>query len=138
VRRFGYRLDSIQRWQPINTAEFFAESARHTHIEELTEDLAGLWRDVAEHGKINPALHTNPLLQKPIMDYQKVLHIPNRSQNLADAARKDLLWSLRSLSQTDVAEAKGKTFYDYYQRALSEEIRSREEIYQALERSVNL
>ncbi|MDR3401468.1 MAG: serine protease [Chthoniobacter sp.] len=138
VRRFGYRLDSIQQWQPIQTAEFFAEGTQQARIEAVTEDLIGLWREAAEHGKITPSQHQNPLLQKPIADYLKVVRIPNRSQNLAEAARKDFLWSLRNLAQGDVTSAKAKTTYDYFQRKLTEETRSREEIYEALEKAIKL
>jgi hypothetical protein len=138
VRRFGYRLDSIQRWQPVQPVEFFAESAQNTRVKQLTEDLVSLWKELAEQRKITPGLHQNPVLQQPIADFLKVMHTPGHSQNLVQAAQKDFLWSLHSLSQGDITTAKSKTLYDYFQRSLAEEGAAREEIYEALEKAVKM
>jgi hypothetical protein len=40
-RRFGYRLDSVQQWQPIDWGRFYAEADTMKKIEETTETLWG-------------------------------------------------------------------------------------------------
>ena len=62
VRRFGYRLDSVKTWQPVNWAAFAAQAEEMERIDKLTLDLRKFLRDIADNGRIIPENITNPLL----------------------------------------------------------------------------
>ena len=66
VRRFGYRLDSVRNWQPVNLSVFAAQAAEMEAIEKLTGDLGDLLSDIATHHNITPGIHTNAAIKYPI------------------------------------------------------------------------
>ena len=133
VRRFGYRLDSIAQWQPIRWPQFFAEAVQNHKSEQLTADFVGLWNDIARHHKITLKLHQNPSIKRPLSEFLNAIHSRKASPTSVDFARRNLISSLRVLSQSDLMEAKPRTIYDYFERALAEETKIRGELFKGLE-----
>ncbi len=42
VRRFGYRIDSVKTWQPVDQKLFTAQAVEMEHIDDRTEELGGV------------------------------------------------------------------------------------------------
>ena len=56
VRRFGYRVDSVKAWQPVNWRLFDLQAAEMENITRLTDDLYDFFRDLDENrGPSHPA-----------------------------------------------------------------------------------
>lgn len=128
IRRFGYRLDSIKSWQPANWQTFFAQAAEMESIEQLTTDLANFLNDLASTKKgIHPALHSNPAI-KNRLDAWLADRTKRLSPRDAATANESLISYLKIACQTDIAAARQHITYDYFQRALANQQKEREEI----------
>jgi len=127
VRRFGYRLDSVKTWQPVNWAVFFAQAAEMERIERLTEDLGKFLMDLAKNNNLTPGLHTNPAIKNQIEWW---IEGGKRKTNPRDAALADqnFLATMRTASQADLTAARPRLTYEYFQRALGDQQKQRNEI----------
>jgi hypothetical protein len=128
IRRFGYRLDSVKIWQPVNWPAFFAQAAEMQSVEKLTIDLVAFLRDLsASHGKINPNAYTNPAIKNRIDQWAdaRAKHLSPRDAATAD---QSFLSFLKLTCQSDVAAAQPHMTYDYFQRQLADHQRERTEI----------
>ncbi|WP_042724883.1 trypsin-like peptidase domain-containing protein [Chthoniobacter flavus] len=125
LRHFGYRIDSVKAWQPINWAAFAAQAATMENIEAMTKDLVKLIVDIDRTGRITPGLHTNPAIKSRIDDWlgQKHTHM---SQTDTETANYNFVSYLKSLCRTDVVGAHASLTYDYFQRQLTEQERDRD------------
>jgi hypothetical protein len=132
VRRFGYRLDSVTAWQPVNWNSFAAQAAELESIEKLTEDLGKLVSDIAAHHKITPGIHNNPAIKVPLdlwsADRERKLSPSDKAMS-----EQNLVSRLKSACQTDLTTARSQFTFDYFQRKLAEEQRHRDNIASALE-----
>ena len=128
LRRFGYRLDSVKAWQPVNWAEFQAEAAMIKKVDGLTKDILGLMQDVDENkGHISTNVHYGTAVQRPLQDFFDALsHHPSPADVLQ--AKQRLLDSLRRACQTDIAEVRPRLRYDYFQRDAAETQRYRDQL----------
>ena len=125
VRRFGYRLDSVQTWQPVSRTFVRGRPPEMESIEHLTADLGKLVSDIASHHKITPALHTNPAIKVPIDMW---LGDQARQLSPSDRTMSDELSRLKSACQTDLTSIRPRLTYDYFQRQLADDQRHRETI----------
>ena len=131
VRRFGYRIDSVKTWQPVTMQTFHAQAAIMEKIHELTEALDNFFRDLYENrSHITIAKHTNPVIKARISQWQEV-----KSHKLSamdrETADANLLSFLKVACQTDLAGAQRSLTYDYFQRRLSDEQETRNEMAKA-------
>ena len=96
-------------------------------IEKLTGDLSAFLRDIAEHGRVTPGIHNNPVIKTRIDQWHE-----ERSKRLsprdAAAANKSFLSFLKITCQSDVTAARHHLTYDYFLRALADQQRERDEI----------
>jgi hypothetical protein len=127
VRRFGYRLDSVKTWQPVNWPLFYSQATEMERIEKLTEDLGRFLMDMAKNHTVTPGLHSNPAIKNQIEWW---IAGNKRKTNPRDAALSDqnFLAAMRTASQADLIAARPRLTYDYFQRALVEQQQQRNEI----------
>ncbi len=127
VRRFGYRLDSVKTWQPVNWQTFHAQAAEIDAIHKLSNDLVAFLRDLGMNGHVTRGAHTNPLIKNRIDQW---LDARGKRLSPRDAAMADqsLLSFLKITCQTDVAAAQPRMTYDYFQRQLADQQRERTEM----------
>ena len=121
IRRFGYRLDSVKNWQPVDWAGFAKDRAELEKIKGLTSDLAELLRDLKD-GVIQNSAHGNPAIAPHVRTF--VDKVGGRARaNPTDRrdAATNLFKFMRSVSQQDITAATARIRYDYFQRALAEE-----------------
>jgi hypothetical protein len=133
IRRFGYRLDSVKTWQPVNMDVFAGQAAELENIEKLTEDFDKLLTDVAKNHKITPGLNINPAIQRPIdlwnADRQRQLSPSDRM-----LSEQSFVSRLKSVCLNDLADARRQLTYDYFQRKLAEEQRYRDSMAAAIDK----
>ena len=127
VRRFGYRLDSVRKWQPVNWPVFSAEAAEMEAIEKLTVDLVSLLRDLTKDRKIDRNTHANPALTKHIDAWLEAKEKGLNPKD-AEAADRSLLSFLKIACQNDLTAARPRLTYDYFQRLLVEQEKERAQI----------
>lgn len=125
LRRFGYRIDSVKAWQPINWPAFAAQATTMENIEAMTKDLIKLIVDIDRTGKITPGLHSNPAIKSRIDDWlgQKHTHM---SQTDIESANYNFVANLKALCRSDIISAHASLSYDYFQRQLTDQERDRD------------
>ncbi len=126
VRRFGYRLDSVQQWQPVDWGRFYSEADRMGKMEKTTAEFETLLQDFSKNGKPTRSYET-PAIRGALEGFATSAR---EASSKADAQQvtERLLASLRSASGRDVREAKAAVGYDFFKRQLETEAREREEI----------
>lgn len=126
VRRFGYRLDSIQQWQPVDWNRFYAEADMVGKIEKTTAEFSALLEDFGKNGKATRS-YTSPAIRSALEAFSVSLRNGVGRADGEQVAER-LLSSLRAASARDVRDAKASIGYDYFKRQLETESRDREEI----------
>ena len=119
VRRFGYRLDSVKTWQPVNWQAFYAQAAEMQTIEKLTMDLEHFLMDLGKNGKVNASAHLNPAI-KPRIDQWQADSKKRMSPKDAAAVDQNFLSFLKVACRSDLIAAQQHMSYDYFQRQFTE------------------
>jgi hypothetical protein len=132
VRRFGYRLDTVQRWEVVDWTRFYAEADEVRKIENTSEELETAFWDVgsASSSKQTRHLYDSRAISSAIDQYYLVL---NQSPGEAKDAAGSLLAALRAVSQSDVAAPRRFT-YDFFRRRFEQEQAKRKEIITTLDK----
>jgi serine protease Do len=127
IRRFGYRLDSVKKWEPVNWQAFNAQAAEIESIEKLTADLVAFLQDLGKDGRVNRGAHTNPVIKTRIDQW---IDVRSRRLSARDALNADqsLLSFLKVTCQSDITAAQQRITYDYFRRQLEDEQKERTEI----------
>lgn len=111
-RWFGYRLDSITKWEAINMERWHAQSARIEEFRDMSEALVAVIRL-----KLNTAAE-NKRLAPLIADLDA--HIEQRRGNRAAIAddMKSFFYTVRSLAESGIRDFEAGDYYDYYRTCL--------------------
>ena len=128
VRRFGYRVDSVKTWQPVNLSSFFAQAAEMESIEKLTEDLAKVLMDLARNHQITPGVHTNPAIRTQLDWWISSSRRGALGGRDAATADQNFIAGLKNLSTADIATAHQNLTYDYFIHNLTEQQQQRKSI----------
>lgn len=134
VRRFGYRIDSVKNWQPVQWPSFFAQQAELEKIEALTEDLIKFLNDLKD-GQVSSNLHTNPAIKTRI-DAWLAAKTRGLSQRDRLSVDQNFLSFLKVTCQSDITAARSRMTYDYFLRALREQEQQRAQIADVFDRIV--
>jgi hypothetical protein len=136
IRRFGYRLDSVKGWQPVNWRAFDTQAALMDRVDKLTDDLYDFFKDLDEHnGVVTPARHTNPVIATRIDDWlaEKGTH---PSEENADEANANFLSFLKIACRSDINAAQSQISYDYFLRDLADQKQTRDEMAKAFDQII--
>jgi len=127
VRRFGYRLDSVKKWEPVNWQSFYAQAAEMENIEKLTKDLVAFLRDLGKDGKVDRGSHTNPLIKTRIDQWidAKSKRLSPRDSSIAD---QSFISFLKVTCQSDIIAGQQHLTHDYFRRQLDDQQKERTEI----------
>ena len=134
VRRFGYRLDSVQKWQAIDWTRFYAEADAMTKIEKTSEELGLLLSDLVKAGRPTRTYTSAPI--RAALDTFEKAHRSGMQRSEAERITENLLTTLRAASVKDVREATQRVGYDFFRRQLEDEEKGREEIFKVLDQAV--
>jgi hypothetical protein len=133
VRWFGYRLDGVKAWQPVNWAAFDAQAAEMRSIETLSNDLDDFFNDLAENnGVVTPERHTNPVIRTQI---DRWLASKGTQMSVSDQVEENasFLSFLKAACQRDVTAAGRDMTYDYFVRELADQQAARNAMSKAFE-----
>ena len=130
VRRFGFRLDSVKQWQPLNWAAFQAEARTIEQISAVTGDVFDFL--AALRNKETPAFAT-ATVRRPAELWLTTIRQTRISQADREQATRSFLTSLRSLAVSDVNAAQGRLRYAYFQEELRQEREVRDQLYKAFD-----
>jgi hypothetical protein len=133
VRRFGYRLDKIKQWQPLNWAVFQAEARSIAEISTLTGDVFDFFEAMRTQKEPHFATAT---LRRPAETWLATIRRPHLSDADREGATRGFLSSLRALVQADVTAAEGKFRYACFRDELRREREVRDRLYKALDEDV--
>ena len=133
IRRFGYRLDNVKQWQPVNWSAFRQQSAQIDSITTLTDDLYDVLVDLVEHqGGITAGRHNNPALRDGLEKWCQTQRGP---QSWRDSFNNTgaLATFLQSACESDVTLDQSQITYDYFQRKLSTQKENRDAMAKAID-----
>jgi hypothetical protein len=121
IRRFGYRLDGVNQWQPVNWGAFWQQRDQMESIEKLTADLFDFFVDLDDNkGAVTRGRHTNPIFQDRI-DYWMEVNRGRPTPADRKAAAANLISFLKTSCESDIAIAQRQITYDYFQRQLADQ-----------------
>ncbi|HSI16004.1 MAG TPA: trypsin-like peptidase domain-containing protein, partial [Chthoniobacter sp.] len=130
VRRFGYRLDKVPVWEPVNWPELYAEADQLEQVSKLTEDIFNFLD--ALRNKKDPTFATDTL-RRPAQDWTTKIHTRNMSDSDRLSATQSFLTALRFMVRGDVAVAQTRFRYVYFRNRLKDEEKVRDRMYQAFD-----
>ncbi|MEA3211363.1 MAG: serine protease Do [Chthoniobacter sp.] len=134
VRRFGFRLDSVKKWQPVVWAAFQADKVELDKVAALTEQYARLIDALRVDARVDPGTFASSAISRPLRDFMDVVGKRNLSPPDRARAGQNFLAALRSGTQSDVAQARERIRYDFFQRALAEEAGTRAQMSKLFDR----
>lgn len=137
VRRFGYRLDKVKTWEPLDWKRFYFQSAQVDRIEATSEEFERLFDDAREK-KMRSGNFSNPDIRRAI----ETLESSGRSgARMSDAdlgrLKRDFLSKLRIAAQMDVNAFDSRNAYDYFRRLVADEKKFRDDISESFTRVIN-
>jgi S1-C subfamily serine protease len=107
-RWFGYRLDSVSKWESIDLAKWNAQGERIDKFRETSEALLAIIKFDFKNARQHPRLTT-------ILDgFEARYRAAGQSSITAATEVKDLFRVVRSISDDGVKDLTSGDYYDYY------------------------
>jgi len=128
-RHFGYRLDKIPAWEPVNPAEFYAEADKLAKISQLTEDIFNFYDSVYTQ---MPTHYRTDTLRVAGMQWEQKINRHDLSSADRVQAGLTFLNGLRFMVKADVKAVDGHLSYTYFRNRLEAEIKVREKLFDQL------
>ncbi len=137
IRRFGYRLDGVNQWQPVNWGAFWRQRGQMESIEKLTADLFDFFVDFeANKGAVTPGRHINPIFRDRI-DYWTEVNRGRPTPADRQAAAANLISFFKTTCESDIATAQRQITYDYFQRQLADQKQYRDAMEKGFDEMLN-
>jgi hypothetical protein len=128
VRRFGYRLDSVKAWEPIDWPRFYAQAEALDSIKKLSQDFITLFKSSRTH-QTNLANYKTPAMRRVI---RTATQQGPREHRPGGVNHSYILGEIRILCRADVNAYNLPGTYDYFRRELEDQSSLRQAIYTAL------
>jgi hypothetical protein len=137
TRRFGFRLDSVSRWESVEWTRFHAQANAANAIRETSAEFIRLF-ELAQAGKLRSSSFRTPGIRRSLETLEGRIAAGGRSMSPADTAdaRRRLLADLRSASRVDIAAFDRRTAYDFFRRQVEEEEKFRAELQDHFSRAI--
>jgi hypothetical protein len=135
VRRFGFRLDSVKQWQPLNWQAFQQDKTVMDRVESTSQDIMRLIKVLQGDKRISAVSYTNSAISRAVGELDAVFAAKT---SVADRTRalQSFFSTVRAATQADIIQARPTLRYDYFARALADETQFREEMYKVFDRIV--
>jgi len=130
VRRFGYRIDNVPAWEPVDWNEFRSDAAQMKQISTLTGDIFDFLGSL--RAKQEPKFATDTL-RRPAAEWMASLQTKHVSDFDRQSTTRGFLNSLRFMVRNDVTAAEPRLRYTYFRDELKEERRVRDQLYKAFD-----
>lgn len=130
VRRFGYRLDTVKTWEPVEWAKFKAQADEVDEIQKRTYELGeALMTMEGNRGK--PVPDGAPDINKALADW-RTMNAKKGKWKLKETANEKLAAFLKNACEADVSAAQATVTYDYFKREVTGEKSERDEMEAAI------
>lgn len=133
VRRYGYRLDTVKQWEPVNWNVFHAEATQLQRISLLTGDVFDFLGALRE--KRDPQFSTETL-RRPATEWFAKVGRNRLSEADRRSATQSFLASLRSMVRADVIAAESSLRYTFFRDELKKEREIRDRLYKSFDDEV--
>jgi S1-C subfamily serine protease len=128
VRRFGYRIDSVKQWQPVNRSLFYAQAAQLDAIEKLTNEFLSFFQNFSQNqGQVWGHAFSDPNINSQIAYWVDRMHSSSTPAE-QHQARVNFFSTLKEACRTDVDAAQRQMTYDYFLRKLGDQREEREQM----------
>jgi hypothetical protein len=121
IRRFGYRLDTVKAWQPVNWRAFNAEADQMDTIKTLTDDFYNFFFELALNRKnFVPQWHGDALIRSRVDDW---MTLKSQHPSPEDGAQADanFISFLKTACFSDINASQDEMTYDYFRRDLGDQ-----------------
>ncbi len=135
VRRFGYRLDSVKNWEPVNWARFYAQADQVQKILTGGEEFARFLAFMREKDAPMPQF-SNGGIRRAVDTFRSRVSSRRLSDADRESARREFLGNLRVAARSDLATFDTRTAYDYFKRQIADETKFRDALYEAFSRAL--
>lgn len=125
VRRFGYRLDTVKEWQPVVWAAYHQEFATIEQVRMRSQEIVALIQDIAQDAGFVPEHYQSAVLRTPLEKYVQTTSRSGINRQDRRRAEMDMLATVRTACQSDIDQACRTVRYDYFLRALGQELEAR-------------
>ncbi len=129
VKRFGFRLDSVKKWEPVAWPAYSAEFKTLENVEARTNDFLKFLLT----RRLEVAAYGDSAIRGAMERYANAGKGTALVKAAPLSAAKDLLNSLRSACDSDIAQALSLVRYDFFRRRLGEQQKLRAEFHKALD-----
>jgi len=137
IRRFGYRIDSVKNWQPVNWPLFYAQAAQTARIDELSDDFMRL----INSDRFVDGRYKTPAVQQAVSNLtQKLAQKQGRRYVSPGEAREVYIAfynELRNCIRGDINGFNLGGAYDYFRRDVQEQAAFRDAVNADLSKAVN-
>ncbi|CAN5676822.1 hypothetical protein BH09VER1_BH09VER1_02460 [soil metagenome] len=136
MRRFGYRLDTIPRWDDLNWPLFQSEAALVLGIEAFTDDYVKFMINARDHKGL---VSSNPRIQRHIRDLQRDTESTRgkiQNQDIAKAITS-FLWDLKSEAKQEFIPGRPVPRYWFTNHEWNEQKEIREAISKDLDQTIS-
>ncbi len=134
-RRFGYRLDLINTWEPVQWQRFFSQAATMENIDLVSADFVKLCDQSGSNDMLNSAHYSSATVRRAVETFAAAVR---GNRNMSQADRKNharrFIADLRSASRNDIQAFTSQNVHDYFRRRAEEQNQFRNEWYDALTR----
>jgi serine protease Do len=130
VRRFGYRLDSVQKWQPVDWAAYQSDAATAAAGKTYTEALGALCLSIIK-GTFNPVEHKDPRLKNALARFPKANATEAQMQQQTEAFVREV----RNATKMQSDDLRRRLRYDYFARDVDADLQLRELMLNALDQT---
>ncbi|AHF89086.1 trypsin [Opitutaceae bacterium TAV5] len=107
-RWFGYRIDSVKKWESLDLDEFNRQAARIAEFREFSESLLELVQFRFGSARLHPRLSAL------FYNYEDQCRRMAGNRRGLMSETQSFLRTVRSLAEASSRELKPETFYDYY------------------------
>jgi len=138
-RRFGYRMDTVKKWEAVDWTRFYAEADRLEQINDTTSELRKAFIEIYQitdrTNKFRVYAYESPVIRTALDGFYSALHRATDRREL-NGAVNDLLGTLRGVSQTYPLPGKTGFSYDYFKSEFNQNKSERVEIMNMLSGSL--
>jgi len=132
VRRFGYRLDSIKRWEPVRWWDYNDEYETVEKIQQRSVELMAVLSRLQQGKTTHPKSVKDPMVQAPLSKFALSLNAIKSAQDYLDTT-EEFIKGLKRAATEDIDIARRRVGYDFFLERLAEEERMRAPIAELLE-----
>ena len=131
VRRFGYRLDTVKQWEPVDWTKFYAEADALKNMSDTTVEMKRAFLELStmpqREKKARQYSYETDALREALDDFYSGIRRP-ASRDAVERTADDLVENIRQVSRSHPASLNPTFMYDYFRTKLNEQERDRAEI----------